>query len=225
MEPTEDDLPFQYGRVELEPMRCETWMTFFGSSMDLGLEPSAIFLSTQKSTNKKLQIQSTGDLPVFCETFNHCHCSTGGRSIWTASGRNGSTGAGVMWWKLGTKTSQNLPAFWCSFNAYRIYVYIYIYIHLCWFGMLMFFCVVMFSELFFSKFWRFWPLAFFLGGQSFSDSGKKHMRTMSHAFPKGPRCRSFYFVQSNNISWHCQSIWVFPKIGVPPNGPQIIHFN
>lgn len=69
-----------------------------------------------KNRQQNYIIQNTGGLPVLRNLhFNHCHCSTGGRSIWTASGRNGSTGAGVEvhrfdvmeWWKLGDKTSQN----------------------------------------------------------------------------------------------------------------------
>lgn len=135
---------FSIWKVELEPIRCEN--AFFGSSMDLGLEPSAIFLSTQKSINKQLQIQNTGDLPVL-------------RNLQSLPLLNrwpidlNSFGAKRINWRrsnvmeVGDKNISKSP---------NILVFLKNAYHIRWFGMLMFFllwCLVSF----FSIFWRFYP--------------------------------------------------------------------
>lgn len=155
--------------MELEPIRCEN--DFFGSSMDLGLEPSAIFLSTQTSIDKKLQIQNTGDLPVL-------------RNLQSLPLLNrwpidlNSFGAKRINWRrsnvmeVGDKNISKSPSILVFLkNAY----------HIRWFGMLMFFFVVMFGEFCFQNFGDFTPGVF---GQSFLDSEKHTHADLSHGFPR-----------------------------------------
>ena len=177
---------------------------FFRSSMDLGLEPSAIFLSTQKSTNKGFKMQNTGDLPVLKEAFNHCHCSTGGRSIWTASGRNGSTGAGVtswqilMWWKLGQKhlkisqhfgvPQTHIMYIYILYFIYDIYIYTYVGLG-CWCFFLVLWCLV---SCFFFKTLKIVPLGVFFGKVSWIFAKNTHADHVT-CFPQGPKMSFFLF--------------------------------
>lgn len=163
--------------------------------MDLGLEPSAIFLSTQKSTNKGFKIQNTGDLPVLrnlqpLPLLNRWPSdlnSFGAKRInWRRSN--------VM--EVGDKNISKSPSilvFLKRISCIYIYYILYmIYIYLCCFGMLMFFFVVMFGELFFFQNFGDSSPGVFFGGQSFSDSRKKHLR-ICRMVSQGPKM-SFFLI-------------------------------